>query len=199
MPLLLYLPDNIRIKTERGRCRLKSHDKHTRFSTVQNPHTHSITTDTKQHTFKHWQTYNSLNNTHTEKWNYPSSCICVHASAWLSIWLGVWLWNATMHQWNTVSSRPKRACHYNAAHTLFQHMQFVNGWTNHRVCVKNNCGLAVKHPRLWKACADCVCVCMCVHVRAHMCSQLHFSQLPLTSKSQDERESFHMWHLKQIE
>lgn len=33
-------------------------------------------------------------------------------------------------------------------HPWLTHVQFVNRQTNHKVCVKNNCGFAVKEPLL---------------------------------------------------
>lgn len=56
------------------------------------------------------------------------------------------------------------------------HVQSVNRQTNYKVCVKNNCGFAVKELLLEQAFAGqkrCVWGCAC----RHMWSQLHFSQL----------------------
>lgn len=39
-------------------------------------------------------------------------------------------------------------------HPALTHVQFVNGQTNYKVCVKNNCGFAVKEPLLEQALAE---------------------------------------------
>lgn len=50
-------------------------------------------------------------------------------------------WAALMHLQHTV-------------HSGITHVQSVNRQTNHKVCVKNNCGFAVKEPLLEQAFAE---------------------------------------------
>lgn len=50
-----------------------------------------------------------------------------------------------------------------------EHVQFVNRQTNHKVCVKNNCGFAVKEPLLEQAFAQWNAECVCEGVCVRMC------------------------------